>query len=83
MGLCILSHSVMHIVGSNQIDSSLSVHTEKLLVYILLLRNPMILKLQKKITLSKNILISKCCNLGILIHATDKIAGYLAGQTGT
>ena len=54
----ILCHSVMHIIGGNQIDPRLSVHTEKLLVYGLLLRDPMILKLQKEISLSENILVT-------------------------
>ena len=54
----ILCHSVMHIIGGNQIDPRLSVHTEKLLVYSLLLRDPMILKLQKEISFSENILIT-------------------------
>ena len=54
----ILCHSVMHIIGGNQIDPRLSVHTEKLLVYSLLLRDPMILKLQKEISFSENILVT-------------------------
>ena len=54
----ILCHSVMHIIGGNQIDPRLSVHTEKLLVYGLLLRDPMVLKLQKEISFSENILVT-------------------------
>ncbi len=48
---------------------------EKLLVYILLLRNSMILKLQEKISFSKNILITQGCDFCILIHSTCKISG--------
>ena len=51
-------NGVMHIIGGNQIDPRLSVHTEKLLVYSLLLRDPMILKLQKEISFSENILVT-------------------------
>ena len=83
MGLRILSHGVMHIIGSNQINACLSVHAEKLLVYSLLLRNSMILQLQKKIPFSKNILITQGCDLRILVHTPCKVTGYFSGQAGT
>ena len=83
MGLRILSHGIMHVIGSNQVDSCLSVHAEKLLVYRLLLRNSMILKLQEEISFSKNILITQGCDLCILIHSTGKIPCDLSCQAGT
>ena len=83
MGLRILCHGVMHIVGGNQIDPRLSVHAEKLLVYGLLFRDPMVLKLQEEISFSKNILITQSSNLSILIHATGKIPCNLSCQAGT
>ena len=83
MGLRILSHGIMHVIGSNQVDSCLSVHAEKLLVYRLLLRNSMILKLQEEISFSKNILITQGCDFCILIHSTGKIPCDLSCQAGT
>ena len=83
MGLRIFSHGIMHVIGSNQVDSCLSVHAEKLLVYRLLLRNSMILKLQEEISFSKNILITQGCDLCILIHSTGKIPCDLSCQAGT
>ena len=83
MGLCVLSHGIMYIIGGNQIDAGFSVHAEKLLVYCLLLRNSVILQLQKEISFSENILIAERCDLCILIHTTGKVPCNLTGQAGT
>ena len=83
MRLCILCQCIMYVIGTNQIDSRLSVHLQKLLINILLFRYPMILQFQKKVSFSKNILITKSCCLCILIHPSGKKSGYFTCQAGT
>ena len=82
MRLGILRQSVMHVICHYQIDPCFFVHFKKLLIYSLLLRNPMILHFQKEISLSKNILIPKCGSFCILVHSSCKIFGHLACQAG-
>ena len=57
MCLRIFFISVMHVVGSHQIDAKLLMHPQQLLIDLRLLRNAMILQLQEKISFSKTGLI--------------------------
>ena len=82
MGICVCFISVMHIIGGNQLDPCFLVHPHQLLIDHLLLWNPVILKFQKKVPLSKNLLISEGSLFAILIHSFLKISGNLASQAG-
>ena len=78
MGLGVLSHGIMDIIRSHQPDPRLPAHAQKLLIYHLLFRYPMILHFQKEVSFSKNLLVSQRRSLCILIHAPYKITGYLS-----
>ena len=73
---------VMNIVSGYQVNSSLLVHAQKLLVYILLFRNSMILKLQEKIAFAENFLIAEGRLLSVRVHSSVKEPGYFTGQAG-
>ena len=55
MCLRIFFISVMHVVGSHQIDAKLLMHPQQLLIDLRLLRNAMILQLQEKISFPKQV----------------------------
>ena len=83
MRLCILCQRIMDIICCDQLNTCLTMHFEKLLVHILLLRYPMILQFQEKVSLSKNILISQCGSFGILIHSPGEITCHFACKACT
>ena len=82
MRICILCIGIVDIVGGNQIDSCFLMHAKQLLVYILLFRDAVILKLQEKVPLAENILIAKRSLLSILIKTSVNKTSYFTSQAG-
>ena len=81
--LFILSKGIVDIVGSHQLDPSLPAQTQKSLVYHLLLRQAVVLQLQKEIVFSEYLLIPSGRTHGLLIHSAGQIFLNLSRQAGT
>ena len=73
---------VVDVVGGYQVDSGLLVHAEKLLVYVLLFRDPVILKFQKKVAFAEDFLVTEGGFPGVGVHAPGEEAGYFTCQAG-
>ena len=82
VSLSIFCSGIMDIISCHKINACLLMHPHQLLIYHLLGRNAMILKLQEEIFLSKNILIPKCCRLGLLVHTAGQIPGHFSCKAG-
>ena len=82
MGLFILPVRIMHIVGSHKRDIQLLAHGKKRRVHRTLGGNPMILKFQEIIILSKTGLVFQRRFFGFVNQAFLDIAGHLSCQTG-
>ena len=55
-------------------------HTQKLLVYILLFRDSVILEFQEKVSFAENFLITEGRLLSVRVHSSVKEPGYFTGQ---
>ena len=82
MSLCVLRIGIMDVVGSHQIDPGFLAHTQKLLVYQLLLGQTVILELQEKIPFAEDFLITKGGAFCLFIHTSYKISGYFSCKAG-
>ena len=82
MGLLILGIGVVDIVGCHQLKARIPAHAHKALVYQLLVRQPVVLKLQEEIVLSKYVHIPAGCPDRLLIHSPGQVALHLPCQTG-
>ena len=82
MSLGVLCVGIMDIVSSNQIDSCLLAHTQKLLVHQFLLGQSMVLKLQKKVPFPKDFLIPEGGAFCLLIHTSCKISCNFSCKAG-
>ena len=74
---------VVHIVRRYKRNIQLLAHAQKLLVYQLLIRNSVILQLQKVIVLSKQILVITSGLPCLLIQPPHQITRHLTGKAGT
>ena len=74
---------VVHIVRRYKRNIQLLTHAQKLLVYQLLIRNSVILQLQKVIVLSKQILVITSGLPCLLIQPPHQITRHLTGKAGT
>ena len=82
MGVHVRVVGVVDVVGGHQVDPQLPAQAQKSLVHHLLGRNPVILKLQEEIALSKNFLIPKGRLPGLVVEAPLQVSGHLPRQAG-
>ena len=82
MGLDVFFINIMAVVGRRKRDAQLLAHAQQPLVYRLLRRYSVVLKLQEKIALSENFLIAEGRFAGLLIHPSGEITLHLASQAG-
>ena len=82
MGLHVSVIGIVDIVGAYQFNSKLLSHAVKLLIHVLLIRNPVVLKLKKEIVLAKTILVFQSKLFGFLILTSYKGSRNLSRQTG-
>ena len=82
MRLCIGVSGVVDIVGSYQLNAGFLAHAQKLLIHQALLRDSVILKLQKEISFSKNALIAQGSLFRFFIQPPYQIPGNLSCQAG-
>ena len=83
MCLLIICIGIMHIIRSNQFNPGLLRQLHQLLVYQLLIRDSMILKLQKIIPFSENLLILQSPVFCLFIHPFGKISWNFSCKTRT
>ncbi len=83
MSLGILRQDVVDIIGRHQLHGKLPAHTHQPLIDGFLGRDPVILQLQKEVSLSENCFIPPCRSAGLLIHSPCQITLHLTGQAGT
>lgn len=82
MRFFILRISIMDIIGRHQRNARLLAHAKQALIDCFLGRNPVVLKLQKEIPLSENLLKFQSFKLCVLIKPLLDILGHNSGQTG-
>ena len=82
MGALIPGIRIVYVIRRHQLDFQLPAHAQKLLVHRLLLRNPMILKLQKIIPFPENPFISQCSAPRLFIHSTYQIPLHFSCKAG-
>ena len=82
VGLHILRIGVMDIIGSHKRNIQLLAHAYQGLVYDFLFRQAVVLKLQKIISLSKDLFIFEGRLFGLLIEALHNIPLHLSCQAG-
>ena len=83
MRLRIFRVRIMDIIGHNKLDPCLLRKLDLSLVYKLLLRDPVILHLQKEISFAENILILQRHLLRLFGKSPAQISLYLPRKTGT
>ena len=82
MRICIFRIRIMDIVRGNEFDPRLPGKSHQLLVDKVLLRNAMILKLQKKIAFSKNTLVPESRLFCLFVKVSYQILCHLSGKAG-
>lgn len=82
MGLNVLRIRVVDVVGGHQGDFKLFAHAQQRLIHSLLIRNPVILQLQKIIAFSKDLFIFQGLLLGLIVETLYNISLHLPGQAG-
>ena len=73
VGLFILRVSIMYVVCRHQFNSGFLRKPKKLLIHDRLFRNSMVLKFQKEIPLSENLLITKRCLSSFVVKSSKQI----------
>ena len=73
---------IMDIICRYQLDPQLLRHADKLRIYQTLLRDSVILKLQKEISFSKNALITQGSLFRFFVQPPYQIPGNLSCQAG-
>ena len=81
--LHIIRIRIMHVIRCNQRNPRLPAHAQQALIHQLLLRNPMILKLQKEIPLSENALVPQCCFFTLFVESARHVSLHFSCQTRT